>query len=295
MEVRATAKINLFLKVLDRRPDGYHNIETVYQSVGLADRLWFSLAAEGVCFECPSCNLPTGSDNLVVRAAELMRRSFPGRVGGLHIVLEKHIPIASGLGGGSADAAATLKASSTLFRLGLSAEQLRALGSQLGMDVPFLIEGGRAIGTAGGDRLQTLEVRHPAWAVVAVPDVAVSTRWAYEQLDRAQARQSPPLETFIERLETEPLDRWAGMCYNAFESVVFPAHPHLEKIRDRLVQVGCAGAFLCGSGGAVAGLTENAELAARVAEKIAGLCRRVEAVPFLTEASPAEGTGTLFG
>jgi len=286
MELRATAKINLFLKVLDRRPDGYHNIETVYQSVGLADRLWFDLAAEGIHFEFHGCKLPAGSDNLVVRAAKLMQRTFPDKVGGLCIVLEKHIPVGSGLGGGSADAAATLRACSSLFRLDLGAEELRVLGSQVGMDVPFLIEGGRAIGTQRGDRLQALGVRQGVWAVVAVPDLAVSTHWAYGQLDRARPRESPPLATFVERLETEPLDGWASMCYNAFESVVFPAHPQLEDLRDRLLQAGCTGAFLCGSGGAVAGLTEDAELAAKVAREIAGLCRLAEAVPFLAEASP---------
>jgi 4-diphosphocytidyl-2-C-methyl-D-erythritol kinase len=281
MEVWATAKINLFLKVLDRRPDGYHTIETVYQSVGLADRLWFEASGEEIVLECRNNDLPVGKENLVVHAADLMRRTFPGRVKGIHIGLEKHIPVGGGLGGGSADAAATLRACNNLFELGLCAGELRDLASQIGMDVPFLIEGGRAVGRDRGERIEALEVRQGIWAVVAVPPVGISTRWAYERLDKSRPPELPSVEEFVERLSNECFDRWAEMCGNDFESVVFPAHPEIKQLRDRLVEAGCAGAFLTGSGSAIVGLTDDPRRAARVAREVGCLCRLAEAVPFL--------------
>ena len=281
MALRATAKINLFLKVLDRRPDGYHTIETVYQSVGLADRLWFDVTGDEIVLECHDSDLPVGKENLVVRAADLMRRVFPEQVGGLRIDLEKRIPVGEGLGGGSADAAATLRACNEIFHLGLSAGELRVLGSQIGMDVPFLIEGGRAIGRERGDRIEALEMRDTTWAVIAVPFVAISTRWAYEQMDQTRPPELPAIEVFVERLSQEPLARWAGMCGNNFESVVFPAYPEVRQLRDRLLQAGCAAAFLSGSGASVVGLTDDPERAARVAQEVRRLCRLAEAVPFL--------------
>jgi 4-diphosphocytidyl-2-C-methyl-D-erythritol kinase len=192
------------------------------------------------------------------------------------------------LGGGSADAAATLRAVNTLFGLNLSAAELRAAAAQIGMDVPFLIEGGRAIGRKRGDRLEPLAVRQPAWAVVAIPTVSVSTRWAYEQLDRIAPAETPSLEAFVHDLQTQPLRDWARRCYNGFERVVFPACPRLERLRDRLREAGCVAALLSGSGSAVVGLTDDGDHAAEVARETAPLCPRVEAVPFLTRSAGLE-------
>lgn len=282
MEVWASAKINLFLKVLDRRPDGYHNIETVLQSVALADRLCFEVGTGPSRLECASAEVPTGSDNLIVRAVELIRKRFPDRARAtLHVRLEKRIPVGSGLGGGSADAAATLRACNEIFNLGLTAEQLRSLAVEIGMDVPFLIEGGRAIATGRGELLRPLPVGRKAWAVVAVPDVSISTAWAYGRLDEAEKHAAPDLEEFVNRLQSEPVEVWARFCYNSFEDVVFPAFPEIRRVRDRLLEAGCAGAFLTGSGSAVVGLAGKAELARRAAREVARHCRYAEAVPFI--------------
>jgi len=288
MDVWATAKINLFLKVLDRRPDGYHNIETVYQSVGLADRLRFEVTEKGVASICCSRDVPTGKENLVVGAVEMMQQAFPGRIRGLRITLEKQIPVGGGLGGGSADAAATLRACNEIFDLGLGFDQLCDLGSQIGMDVPFLIRGGRAIGRDRGDRLEPLAMRHVVWAVIAVPPVAISTRRAYEELDRQGPSDLPAVEGFAERLASRTLNDWAPACANDFERVVFLAYPEVRQLKDRLLQAGCAGAFLSGSGAAVVGLTDDPERAAWVAQETGRLGRRAKAVPFLTAARCAE-------
>ena len=292
MDVWATAKINLFLKVLDRRPDGYHTIETVYQSVGLADRLQFQVTEEEITLQCRHGDLPGGRDNLIVRAADLMKRTFPGQIGGLNITLEKRIPVGSGLGGGSADAAATVRASNELFHLGLSADRLRQLGAQIGMDVAFLIEGGRAIGRDRGDRIEVLKIHDTTWAVIAVPPVAISTRWAYEQLDRQSPSELPAVEVFVERLGSGRLEQWAGLCANDFERVVFPTCPEIKALRDRFLRAGCLAAFLTGSGSAVVGLTDDRERAARVARELSPFCRMTEAVPFLTGVSPEQGVGS---
>lgn len=277
----ATAKINLFLAVLERRPDGYHNLETVYQSVGLADRLTFEVSEGETVLDCSDGSLPSGPDNLVIRAVGLMRRTFPGRVGGLRITLEKHVPAGGGLGGGSADAAAVLRACNALFALNLSATELGVLGSQVGMDVPFLIEGGRAIGRERGDRLERRASGSDVWAVIAVPPVAISTRWAYEQLDQHRSTRRPSVETFVKQLEQGPFEEWVGLCHNDFETVIYPSHPQVKDLRDRLSRAGCKGAFLSGSGAAVVGLTNDPERAARVAQEVKPWCRLAAAVPFL--------------
>lgn len=282
--VRATAKINLFLRVLDRRPDGYHNIETVYQSVGIADCLSFEVVDEGIFIECSDSQVPSGKANLVFRAADLLRQTQPGRSKGIRIEIDKCIPMGSGLGGGSADAAATLNVCNELWQMGLTADQLRCLGSQAGMDVPFLIEGGRAIGRERGDRLERLVAHEGVWAVIAVPSVAISTRWAYERMGERPLSDPPSLQRFVEHLQGRGLREWAGMCHNDFESIVFPEYPQVERLRDRFRREGCAGAFLSGSGAAVVGLTEDPVHAARVAQALGPLCRLAKAVPFLTGA-----------
>ena len=280
MDVRARAKINLYLRVLDRRPDGYHTIETVYQSVDLADRLFVEAADRGISLECRGAEVPAGADNLVVRAAETMRREFPERISGLRIVLEKHIPIGGGLGGGSADAAAILRACNEIFRLNLCSGELHRLGAEIGMDVPFLVEGGRAIGRERGEVIEPIKMTDIVCAVIAVPPVAISTRWAYEQLDALGPSDLPPVEEFVAHLAENPLVRWAGLCRNDFEKVVFPAYPEIQNLRNRLMEAGCAGAFLSGSGAAVVGLTADPEHAAGVARKVRGLCKLSTAVPF---------------
>jgi len=291
MRVRATAKINLFLKVLELRPDGYHDIETVYQSVGLSDRLEFIETRGGrIELECDDPALPVGEENLVVRAAELVRRRFPDRMRGLRVRLEKAIPPESGLGGGSADAAATLRACNEMFGLGLSVPQLRRLGAHLGMDVPFLIEGGCAIGRGRGELIEPLEDVKPVWAVLVVPEARVSTRWAYEQLDRAKPAASVSLESFVAQLMNEPFEVWARSCYNSFESVVFPRYPPVRRVRDRLLKAGCAGAVLAGSGSAVVGLASDEHHARSVADEFRPGNRLAEAVPFVV-GSDSNGPG----
>lgn len=282
MEVRAPAKINLFLNVIERRPDGYHNIETVYQSVDLADRLWLeSVEGETVTLRCEDYDLPTDRNNLVVRAAELMCQRFPGRIGGMEITLEKQIPPGSGLGGGSADGAATLRAINEMFGLGLGAAELRDLAAEIGMDVPFLIEGGRAVGTARGDVIEPLPPGQPGWVVIIIPEVKISTRWAYEQVGLLIPAEAPGVRCFAEALARNSLESWVSQCFNVFEQVVFPVYPELQSIRDRLLAEGCAGAFLSGSGSALVGLAREKEVAERVACRLRQSFRHVKAVPFL--------------
>ncbi len=282
---RAMAKVNLFLSVLEQRPDGYHNIETVFQSVSLADRLTLHAEGSETVFECDDPGLPKGKDNLAVRAVEALRRRYPDRIGGMRICLEKCIPMGSGLGGGSADAAAALRACNTLWDLRLTAGQLREIAAEVGMDVPFLIEGGRAIGRERGDRLEPLPCGEAVWAVIAVPDISISTKWAYEQIDRQPRRGRPSIEAFVERLSKQPLQEWAPACFNSFEEVVFSAYPMIKGIKDRLLAAGCAGAFLSGSGSAVVGLTDHPQRAREAAEQMRFQCRFAAAVRFLSSGS----------
>ena len=289
MQRWATAKINLFLRVLDRRPDGYHNIETVYQSVGLADRLTFVADPERVALTCSDPALPVDERNLAVRAARLMQETLPERVKGIRIALDKRIPVGGGLGGGSADAAATLNACNDLYGLGLAADELRLLGSQLGMDVPFLIEGGRAVGTARGEQIAPLAMREneEGWAVIVAPALSISTRWAYEALDTVAPEKERPLQAFRDLLTGTAIETWARACWNSFERVVFRAYPELQAIRDRLRALGCAGALLTGSGAGVVGLTGDRVVAERAAREMGNRFPFAAAAPFLTAQAAA--------
>jgi len=191
MVVRAPAKINLFLRVGALRRDGYHSIRTLFHAIGLFDELRFSPAAR-LSLATAGLSSPRGAGNLVMRAAELLRRETGCRPGG-RIVLRKRIPAGAGLGGGSSDAAAALVGLNRLWRLGLPRRRLLALAARLGSDVPFFLHGaGAAVGTGRGDRLRPVPSRLRAWACILKPSFGVSTKDAYAALDRVRARRPSP-------------------------------------------------------------------------------------------------------
>ncbi|MCP4684099.1 MAG: 4-(cytidine 5'-diphospho)-2-C-methyl-D-erythritol kinase [bacterium] len=252
--IGAPAKINLFLEVLDRRDDGYHNINSLFQAVSLFDRLQFRRTRDhmgaAITLTRPS-ELPTDENNLIVKAFDLLRDRFD-ITGGLDVELEKNIPIAAGLAGGSADGAATILAGAILFDLPLDFAEMAGLGLELGSDLPFFFTHGQALVSGRGEVVQ--ETSYPAdyWLVLVTPDLAVSTAEAYAQLSLRLTKSRIPFT--LERCDTpHELVKSLGLTGNDFEEVHLKSYPDLRRIRSELLDRGALLARISGSGPSVFG------------------------------------------
>lgn len=256
IHLRAFAKINLGLKILGKRRDGYHEIRTVYQTIELHDRLTVSLHSKrgAVCVECDDASIPTGRENIVHRACVLWKQARRCSRG-IEVHLEKRIPAGSGLGGGSSDAAATLIGLERLTGNRLEAAQRRAVASRLGSDVPLFLLGGRVLGCGRGQEVYPLEDLPERRCLVVFPGFTVSTAEAYASLRRTpgfrltRTREAPSIDSFGAR-SPFPLEQW-GPAENDFEQVVFARWPELAKLKRRFIRAGAETASLTGSGSAV--------------------------------------------
>jgi len=260
----AFAKINLRLNVIDRRPDGYHELRTIFQAISLHDTLEVSLTRQpGIIFETDDPALPQGRDNLVYRAIEAVGSEIGFR-GGVGASLKKRIPSARGLGGGSSDAAAAIIASLRLTRKRVPLGRLTEIAAGLGADVPFFLFGGRAIAVNRGDEIYPLSDAPKRTIVVVSPrDIGVSTKDAYRWVSAELTNRPKPPSIW----------EFCALCWsrqetgisNDFEAPVFSRHPRLREIRDGLLQGGAAAAALAGSGSAVFGVFRNPAQARRAA------------------------------
>ena len=286
------AKINLGLRVLGRRPDGYHNIQTVFQSVDLSDDVEVEFRPakrRTISLHCDQPDLNNRS-NLAWRAAErlLTRLGVNARV---HITLSKRIPVGTGLGGGSSDAGAVLRAISKLVAEPPPSRTLFDVASAIGSDVPYFLVGGAVTASGRGTDLSPIPELPPAWTVIALPDVSVSTVWAYQALADSRVTgltQFPPW-TRIENADLESLTFEAqgakGLSeriHNDFESVVFQRYPALETIKRQLLANGARGASLSGSGSAVFGIFCSFHNASQAADSLSSEGARTEVARFLT-------------
>ena len=263
LRVRAFAKINLCLHVLGRRPDNYHELRTIFQTISLHDTLDLSLVPQNeVSLEVSDAALPASPENLVWRAIDAMRNEF--KLGlGVHARLEKKIPVARGLGGGSSDAAAALIGVMRLAKKKLPLERLMEIAASLGADVPFFLFGGRALAVNRGDEIYPLPDTPKKPIVVVSPrDIGVSTKDAYGWLSAELTKRAEPPKIW----------GFCALCWsrqervaNDFEQPVFSRHPRLKEIRDGLLERGAADAALAGSGSAVFGIFRNPARARRAA------------------------------
>jgi 4-diphosphocytidyl-2-C-methyl-D-erythritol kinase len=267
----AFAKINLCLHILGRRPDGYHELRTVFQMIALHDMLELSLRTQpGIGLACDDPALPTGRENLVWRALDALRREL-GLRQGIVARLEKLIPVARGLGGGSSDAAAALLGLLRLTRRRTAPARLHEIASGLGADVPFFLFGGRALGMGRGDELFPLPDGEKRSVVVVSPaGIGVSTRdaycWAASQL--TNRRPAPKLQSFCALCWSPP--GADASSRNDFEAPVFARHPRLQSLKRDLLRRGAAEAALAGSGSAVFGVFPNPAQARRAAQGFPG-------------------------
>lgn len=252
MKIRAYAKINLLLKILRKRPDGYHDLETVFHPIDLFDELVLTRTAEELSIVTRHTSLPPDESNLCLRAARLLRDAA-GVHGGVHIELQKRIPLGAGLGGGSSDAAAVLRHLNTLWNLHLPRQQLRELALQLGSDVPFFLLGRSAHATGRGDILHPLDLALPYWIVVATPPVHVSTAWAYAHC--TPRNQDASTEDTLKQLTALSDPAVAGEALvNDFEPHVMQVFPGIRSIKKHFLERGAAAALMSGSGSSVFGL-----------------------------------------
>ena len=283
------AKINLHLDITGRRTDGYHTVNTVMQSVSLCDEVTVTLQNEKKIFAtCNREGVPSDEKNLAVRAALLLREAI-GCSFGAQIDILKRIPMAAGLAGGSADAAATLVALNTLLGEPCTVEELCKIGSRLGADVPFCIVGGTRFADGKGDILHSFPEMPDCPIVIACEGEGVSTPWAYRCLDEAYGNFEPSfgylpkdLSTLKAALDKRDLAEMAGATYNIFEEPVLAERPVAAEIREILLSCGALGAMMSGSGPSVFAIFANdndAEIGVlRLAEKgyRGYLCRPIQ-------------------
>ena len=271
----APCKINLLLNVLGRRADGFHEIETVLYPVSVADRLHLNTGPADVEFSCDDPALPAGQANLVVRAADafLARASIRS---GVRLHLEKRIPVAAGLGGGSSDAAHTLVALNDLFGRPLSRETLNQLAAELGSDVPFFLDRGPALATGRGERIRRLGVLkalNGLWLFMLHPGFGVSTPWAYKALARfPDALNGVPgrASRLIDALTAGDPSSAVGLFYNALEAPVLAKYPILALYQKFLREEGALAAMMSGSGSATFALAPDEATARRLRDRFLG-------------------------
>ncbi len=247
LHLNAYAKINLTLDVLGDRPDGYHNIETVLHTVELHDSITLRENGEGIAVRCESPDVPADTRNIVHKAAALLKETF--RVPrGVEVELTKCIPIASGLGGGSSDAAVTLLGLAQMWKLRLGERQLMDLAAQIGSDVPFFLAGGAALATGRGERIRLLRPLPTTWVVLARPPLQVSTEWAYGELNHETPRRRPDTRAVVRALDAEDPAEVGRLLCNVFEDVVETHHPAVRALRERIAARHPLGVSMSGTG-----------------------------------------------
>jgi 4-diphosphocytidyl-2-C-methyl-D-erythritol kinase len=272
MQKKSPCKVNLLLNILGKRPDGYHALETVFQPVDFCDEITFARGGNGIQLSCSDRSLPTDSRNLVFRAAEKFLAAAQ-ITAGVRIHLEKKIPLAAGLGGGSGNAATTLLALNELFGSPLSLEKLHELAATLGSDINFFLQDKPALATGRGEKIRPLEhfpaLRGRAFFLVH-PGFGISTPWAYQNLARfpeALNGRAGRAEELIARLQGPDLSAAANGFYNSLEAPALDKFPVLALYQEFLREQGALAALMSGSGSTTFAIAENLTAAETLAEK----------------------------
>ncbi|MDE6976441.1 MAG: 4-(cytidine 5'-diphospho)-2-C-methyl-D-erythritol kinase [Lachnospiraceae bacterium] len=280
---KAYAKINLGLDVIRRRPDGYHEVKMIMQTVGICDILTFRKSGRqdgAVTLFLDKKELPCGKENLVYRAAELLTRTH-GLRDGVEITLEKRIPIAAGMAGGSTDAAAVFHGMNELFGLSMSLQEMKDLGVGIGADVPYCIQGGTALSEGIGEILTALPSPPAAYLLIAKPDISVSTKFVYENLHADRLQSHPDIDGMVQALERGSLEGIVSRMENVLETVTVREYPVIQTLKDIMRREGALNALMSGSGPTVFGVykTREAAEASRPAVEKSGMAKEI----FVTE------------
>lgn len=281
ISVKAPAKINLSLDVKYKREDGYHEVEMIMTTIDLADRIHINKREDKrIVIESTAGYIPTDGRNLAYQAADLLRKKM-NIDHGIDLFIEKNIPVAAGLAGGSSDAAATLKGLNKLWNLGLSQEKLAGIGAELGSDIPFCIYGGTALATGRGEVLRPLPSPPACWVVLAKPRRGVSTADVYAQLRVDGIVERPDHATLFQALETKDFKLLTQNLVNVLEPVTFSISPEVKKIKEQMQRFGGQGVLMSGSGPTVYALIRGDGRVARVYNGLRGFCNEVYVVRLL--------------
>ncbi|WP_019244514.1 MULTISPECIES: 4-(cytidine 5'-diphospho)-2-C-methyl-D-erythritol kinase [Bacillus] len=279
---KAPAKINLALDVLFKRPDQYHEVEMVMTTVDLADRIELDeINSNHIKIYSHNRYVPDDERNLAYQAASLLKKRYDIKQG-VAIKIEKNIPVAAGLAGGSSDAAATLRGLNKLWKLGLSLDELAELGAEIGSDVSFCVYGGTALATGRGEKIQHLPSPPKCWVVLAKPTMGVSTADVYKRLD-VNAVKHPNIPGMIDAINTNNYKKVCENIGNVLEDVTLSLYPEVSHIKNQMKKFGADAVLMSGSGPTVFGLTEYDSRMNRVYNGLRGFCEQVYAVRLLGE------------
>ncbi|RHW31800.1 4-(cytidine 5'-diphospho)-2-C-methyl-D-erythritol kinase [Neobacillus notoginsengisoli] len=280
--VKAPAKINLSLDVLHKRPDGYHEVEMIMTTIDLADRLELSHSDDGqIRIVSQNRYVPDDQRNLAYQAAQLLKDRFQVKEG-VTIAIEKTIPVAAGLAGGSSDAAAALRGLNKLWNLGLSLDELAGLGAEIGSDVSFCVYGGTALATGRGEQIEKLPAPPTCWVILAKPFIGVSTADVYRKLELPAANR-PDIQRMIEAISSNDYHAVCRNVGNVLEDVTLKHHPEVAQIKDQMKRFGADAVLMSGSGPTVFGLVRHDSRLNRIYNGLRGFCDQVFAVRMLGE------------
>lgn len=275
--VKAPAKINLSLDVLRKRPDGYHEVEMIMTTIDLADRIELALLDSDV-IKITSLNrfVPDDQRNLAYQAANILKEKFRVKKG-VEIKIEKNIPVAAGLAGGSSDAAAVLRGLNKLWGLGLTLDELAIIGAEIGSDVSFCVYGGTALATGRGEIIKELPAPPVCWVILAKPFIGVSTADIYKRLD-VETIEHPNTEKMIESISSKDYDLMCECVGNVLENVTLSLYPEVAQIKEHICKFGADTVLMSGSGPTVFGLIQHDSRMNRVYNGLRGFCDQVFAV-----------------
>ena len=279
---KAPAKINLVLDALHKREDGFHEVEMIMTMVDLADRLEMEpLARDQIIISSQVGYIPLDAKNLAFQAAQLIKERYQVKQG-VYIHLDKKIPVAAGLAGGSSDAAATLRGLNRLWNLNISEHELCELGAELGSDVPFCVTGGTALATGRGERLQPISIPPQCWVVLAKPPINVSTADVYGKFRVNKVEQHPSVQNMINALDSGSFTEMCDSLGNVLESVTLQLYPEVKQLKESMIRLGADGVLMSGSGPTVFGLVSKEAKLSRIYNGLRGFCKEVYVVRMLT-------------
>ena len=268
LELKALGKINLGLDVLGRRDNGYHDVRMVMQTVYLYDQIKIERTKEpGIQLSTNLVYLPVNENNLAYQAANLLMEEFQISEG-VKITLDKHIPVAAGMAGGSSNAAAVLFGINQMFSLGLSQKELMERGVTLGADVPYCIMRGTVLAEGIGEILTPLPDMPKCYILIAKPPISVSTKMVYEKLDAHEIQEHPDIDGILHGLENQDLQQIASCMGNVLEKVTIEEYPVIEEIKSVMKDNGALNAMMSGSGPTVFGIYDDKQQAKNAASKI---------------------------
>ncbi|MEK7813341.1 MAG: 4-(cytidine 5'-diphospho)-2-C-methyl-D-erythritol kinase, partial [Candidatus Desantisbacteria bacterium] len=253
--------------VINKRVDGYHDIVSIMQAIGLYDIIYLT-AAEEISLECPGLDIPSES-NIAYKAAKLLLE-YANKGQGAAIKIDKHIPHGAGLGGGSSDAASVLMGLNQLWELDLNKQELMQIGERLGADVPFFIISGTCLAEGIGTRITPVPNLCNIWFVLVYPRINISTDWVYKNVKFELTNQIKTVKIVLEGLKYNDIMAVSKGCHNRLEDVTLKAYPQIKTIKDELMDAGCLAALMSGSGSCVFGITGSKEEAERIACKLKG-------------------------